>query len=194
MLNDTGGLAVGDAAAGMMSVSAGGTVDAGYSIIGNQAGITGNATVGGTGAAWITSGALTIGNGGNGTLAVNAGGRVSAQIVELAAVAGVTGSATISGAAASVAATQVVDVGYAGTAHDAGAERRDIIGHRPGRSRGAGRRQRNRHGYRRGVDLEGRDLPARRQCRDRCAVGHQRWHRHRPEPGRRLSCREATAR
>ncbi len=116
VMNDTGGFAVGDAAAGGLTVSAGGTINAGYAIIGNQTGVTGTATVGGTGAAWITSGSLIIGNGGDGTLAVNNGGRVSAQLLELAAVAGLTGSVTVSGSAASVAATQVVDVGYAGTA------------------------------------------------------------------------------
>ncbi len=78
-----GNFYVGDAANGKLLVNGGGRVTSGVGYIGNQTGVTGEASVygpfAGTSSTWNNSGALYVGNAGNGTLNVFERGVVNSE-------------------------------------------------------------------------------------------------------------------
>ncbi len=80
--NIGGSLVVGDAAAGSLGVSAGGTVTATDLIIGNQSTASGNVSVG-SGSTIALSGTLTAGAAGAGDLDINNGGFVQAAAAQV---------------------------------------------------------------------------------------------------------------
>ncbi len=91
-------LNVGRIGEGSLSIALGGDVTSARSLIGNNAGSEGTATVSGDGSTWATSGDLYIGNEGTGTLVVADGGYVSADEITIANEAGSTGTFIIGAA------------------------------------------------------------------------------------------------
>ncbi len=97
-LTNSGILSVGWSGTGTLTVSNGGTVSDTYAYLGDQAGSSGIATVGGANARWTTSEVMLVGKYGDGRLTVNSGGTVSATNgLTLAAFAGTTGTVTVDG-------------------------------------------------------------------------------------------------
>ena len=99
-------LYVGDSGNGTLNIEAGGQVTCFKSILGNDSGSTGTATVTGTGSLWtINANAqdLVIGNFGSGTLNIEAGGQVRngsyayEHPTYLGYHSGSTGTATVTG-------------------------------------------------------------------------------------------------
>ncbi len=114
---DAAAIAVGESAAGIMSVTAGGGVTDASAVLGAGTAEKGTATVTGTGSAWQTSGTLTVGSNGIGVLAVQAGGSVTAGTLAMTAGAGGTGSSvTVSGAGTQLNVSGSAYIGQAGSA------------------------------------------------------------------------------
>lgn len=105
-------LFVGNAGAGTLTVSAGGTASAvGEIRIGNQNGSTGTATITGAGSSLAAGSSLLVGVGGSGTLTVSAGGSARGGTVLVGDRAGSTGSVIVTGAGSSLTATGNLELG-----------------------------------------------------------------------------------
>jgi T5SS/PEP-CTERM-associated repeat protein/autotransporter-associated beta strand protein len=90
------GLLVGAGAAGTLTVSAGATVTSAYSVIGSNAGSTGEATVTGAGSSWQHTD-LYVGRDGTGTLTVADGASVVSDNAEIGYSTGSQGTVTVTG-------------------------------------------------------------------------------------------------
>src|SRR6185437_1892614 len=93
--NVAGRLLVGDAAAGRLSVLAGGTVEAGDVDLGVQAAGSGRLTLQGAGSHLTVSGILTVGDAGSGQVDLNAGTEITASNVVIGSLGVVNSSGGI---------------------------------------------------------------------------------------------------
>ncbi len=97
-----GGLVVGDAGKGALTIDKGGLVNSGPGTVGAQAGSQGTVTVTGAGSTWNVGGffatdPLTVGDAGMGTLTIDKGGLVTSGIGTVGAQAGSQGTVTVTG-------------------------------------------------------------------------------------------------
>ncbi|UFS78561.1 autotransporter domain-containing protein [Tardiphaga sp. 37S4] len=109
-------LFVGYSGTGTLTIQNGGNVsNAGFGMLGVNAGSTGTATVDGAGSAWTNSGDLFVGQDGTGTLTIRNGGKVSNVTGDLGVNAGTTGTATVDGAGSAWTNSGDLIVGDSGT-------------------------------------------------------------------------------
>jgi fibronectin-binding autotransporter adhesin len=107
---------VGHFGSGTLTIGNGGVVDIDTSsIIGNQAGSIGTATVTGVGSTWTSGNYLTVGHSGSGTLTVAQGGTVTNTESMIGFNSGSTGKVTVTGAGSSWTNSGYVAVGQDGS-------------------------------------------------------------------------------
>lgn len=112
----SGNLQIGANGTGDLTIRNGAAVEAVHSIIGTNAGASGDATVTGAGSRWTSSGNLYVGNGGKGVLRVEDGATISSAAGYIATLSGSDSSVTIDGAGSSWTMTEAFIAGYsAGT-------------------------------------------------------------------------------
>jgi T5SS/PEP-CTERM-associated repeat protein len=108
------GLTVGDAVAGALSVTAGGTVTAAAGDLGMQAGAGGSTTVSGTGSKLALTGALNVGDAGTGSFSVLNGATASAFNGYLGTAAGGNGDVVIAGTGSTLNFANDLTIGAGG--------------------------------------------------------------------------------
>jgi outer membrane autotransporter protein len=106
---------VGGTAEGMLQII-GGTLSDGRAILGNDAGVTGWASVDGAGASWTTTGETIAGFGGNGGLLIKNGGAVSNATTTLASTVGSVGEIGVHGNGSTLTSSGAINVGFSGQA------------------------------------------------------------------------------
>ena len=106
---------VGDSADASLLILNTGTLGSSQGILGNLAGVSGQAGIAGTSAAWTNSGDLTVGNFGNGALVIFNNGAVSNATGTIGAQAGSIGTATVDGAGSTWTNSSELHVGSDGT-------------------------------------------------------------------------------
>jgi fibronectin-binding autotransporter adhesin len=110
----TGSLLVGDAAAGSLAITAGGTVTADSGDIGVQSGASGNVSVIGTGSALTYAGQLTIGDNASAELSILNGATVNANNADIGLNADGTGNVDIEVAGSRLDINNNLNIGDAG--------------------------------------------------------------------------------
>jgi T5SS/PEP-CTERM-associated repeat protein len=110
----TGSLLVGDAAAGSLAITAGGTVAADSGDIGVQTGASGNISVIGTGSALTYGGQLSIGDNASAELSILSGGTVNANNADIGLNANGTGNVDIEGAGSRLDIANNLNIGDGG--------------------------------------------------------------------------------
>jgi T5SS/PEP-CTERM-associated repeat protein len=109
-------LYVGESGSGTLNVTRGATVNTySTSILGDQYGSTGLATVDGTGSTWECGQWLAVGKAGVGTLNISNGGTAYADGVAVGDQYGASGVVTVDGTGSNFHATYGITVGYQGT-------------------------------------------------------------------------------
>jgi len=111
----SGALDVGQAAAGSMAISAGGSVSAGQTDIGVQAGAAGIVSVVGNGSTFAAGSSLIVGDAASAELSILGGATVSATNADVGLNATGTGNIDIEGAGSELSLSGNLDLGDAGT-------------------------------------------------------------------------------
>ena len=109
-----GKLVIGDAAAGSLAITAGGTVTASDADIGVQASGSGNLSIAGAASNLMLTGQLTVGDGSSAELSILGGGMVSATNADIGLNAGSTGNVDIEGAGSHLDIANDLNIGDAG--------------------------------------------------------------------------------
>lgn len=116
-MDDRADLNIGSNGSGTLNIQAGGQVSSGTSILGEEAGSNGTATVTGTGSKWTNTGGLNVGFRGSGTLSIEGGGQVSnssGYVGYGVGNASATGTATVAGSGLTWTNSGCLYVGYSG--------------------------------------------------------------------------------
>ena len=103
------------AAAGVLTISAGGTVESAGGAIGSSSDSTSEVTVTGAGSTWTISNTIDIGDDGSGTLTISDGGQVEGTYAFIGFGSGSTGVVTVTGSETTWNNTQNVAVGASGS-------------------------------------------------------------------------------
>ena len=104
-------------ASGTLNIQNGGQVSSAFSLIGNNPGATGTATVTDAGSTWTNTGNLFIGNGDTGILNILNGGQVFNDFGFIGNNAGVTGTVNVSGSGSKWTSASQLFIGNHGTGH-----------------------------------------------------------------------------